>query len=583
MKKSFRVFLFCMCFFCFCKTPTIPVDPPAPEFSDGNAQFDHWIHSPLHPGDFEPVMFSLQVTDPKGILKVELELFEYELYNNAEGLASKRRTPLGAWAKVKDWEWTEPRQSVDLEFLYERGFAPRSNVVYQFSVINQEKERSQKWAMFDAGQSPWPQDKILLYATSDEVLKNNLNVCFLADVDYQGDRRSFLNDVETLIYGGYHANNMIGPHKDKWAFYYTQQEANGRAIISDYFNEANYPAFMRDSFIMGIDAFGLIHKNEYSDGALLMGNIAFLSNNMFTSESYNLGTAVHETAHAIFGLSDEYEGCACFEGAAGSNMFPDLLACQNFNAENGFPTQQCTKLLNWKGENWYMSERSVHFDTRAECEAFNRSEGYDPGNCQAFINIHGRQFYRSLEGLCIMQDDGDTLIRDFKATCSTIIQDVYGQMSSRTLPGDFVGLEKLDNIFGLEPSIVMEFEMDPDKMNLAVLDVDYAVPQKEWLPGDDVLINWFDEAGQSQKELSLERPGRIIVHRNNNTDIFDVQSTSSCQFFLAYNDQMQKASCLRNEPEGTYGTTAKSGVQIFDLKEQIRAKYSKFKSKVKQR
>ena len=46
----------------------------------GAADFDYWIHSPLHPDNKQPVTFKTKVTDTEGIVKVELMVYEYELY-----------------------------------------------------------------------------------------------------------------------------------------------------------------------------------------------------------------------------------------------------------------------------------------------------------------------------------------------------------------------------------------------------------------------------------------------------------------------------------------------------------------------
>ena len=112
---------------------------------------------------------------------------------------------------------------------------------------------------------------------------------------------------------------------------------------------------MKNSEIQGIDAYGLMHQEPYSDGAYLKSNIHFLAYNLFTAESYNFGTAIHESAHAIFNLSDEYDLCACFEHPDGANMFSSLKGCQDFNKANGFPVSDCTPLEHLNGQSWYMS------------------------------------------------------------------------------------------------------------------------------------------------------------------------------------------------------------------------------------
>ena len=584
MKKSIFLLLAAFSLFSYCdvlKIPiptSTPIPTPIPTINKGHAQFEKWIHSPLHPSDYQSVNFKLKANDQEGIQKVELLLFEYELFTNAEGLPSKRRNPQGTWGIIKTWNFSTQQDTADLNFLYKKGFAAKSNVVYQFKIYNAANEVSSEWAMFDAGTSPWPQDKILLYTNSDHALKNSINICFLSDIDYKGNRPAFLKDIEQLIFEGYHINNMIAANKDKWAFYYTQQEADGMAIISDYNNEANYPAFMRDSIIQGIDAFALIHQNVYSDGALLRGNIAFLVNNMFTSEAFNFGTAIHETAHAVFGLSDEYEGCACFEGAAGSNMFLSLAACESFNAKKSFPTGECSALTNYNGETWYMSEHSALFSSKEDCEKFNQQRGYDKGTCGLFIDIDGRERYRSEQAVCIMQDDGDRIVRKFQKTCGAIISDVYKKMSQQSLPGNFVGLQRVDNIFGYEPVINLGLSLNNGDMDLKLSSIKYGIPTKTFLPSEEINLKAINNKGQAIDALTLNQPGKIIIHRDGQADIISINQQAKCQVALAYKEEISKINCeLSSVNNLNLEQLSKPISKAFNVRKVLKRQYLKFR------
>ena len=268
---------------------------------------------------------------------------------------------------------------------------------------------------------------------------------------------------------------MIEHYKERWNFFYTQQEADGLLLSSDYFNPEHYPDFMKDSIIEGIDAFALLHQSTYADGSYQYGNIHFLAHDVFTAESFNWGTAVHETAHAIFNLSDEYEGCACFEGEGGGNMFKSLAACKAFNSKHGFDPNDCSELINYQGVKWYMSEKSVLFDTEIACQAFNRNNGFEVESCSRFININGQMYFRSEAGLCIMQDDGDRIVRKFQPTCATLIQQYYDQLAPIAMYSVGAVPGEQSNYYGYEAVVAMELSIKNGDWGLEVEEVCYGV------------------------------------------------------------------------------------------------------------
>jgi len=167
-----------------CKT-TKPAVYPEPVI--GAANFDYWIHSPLHPDNNQAITFKTKVADAKGITKVELMIYEYELYENSDGLPSKRKRIDSQWGLVYDWEFSGTEKTADVAFNFVRGFKAFTNVEYIFRVHNVKGEVSERLAIFDAGDSRWPLDKITLYATSRNPLTNSINLCLFPDTDYQQD------------------------------------------------------------------------------------------------------------------------------------------------------------------------------------------------------------------------------------------------------------------------------------------------------------------------------------------------------------------------------------------------------------
>ncbi len=513
------------------------IETPAPEVGDfANTTFDYWKHQPLHPANNRPVTFQLKAGQSIGIRRVELSIYEYELTTDADGLPAKKKRANGVWGLQKTWEMAPSEREVQLEFVLQKGFPARSNIEYVFNVMDIDGNISGKMAQFDAGDSPWEYDKILLYATTRKPMKERLNVCFFMDTDYQNNWPLFLEDITGLIYDGYHENNMIEQDKDMWGFYYTKQVGDGKGISADCFNESKYPVFVTDSIIDGIDAFGLIHREEYSDGAYMYGNLTYMAHNMFTSEFYNYGTAIHETGHAIFRLNDEYQGCICFEAGKESNVFSKKSDCQAFNRLNGFPPEDCTELTHGNGTKWYLSERYALFSTEEKCESFNRDNGFPESECSAIIELDNKMWYKSLQGTCIMHDDGNVRVPDFQRTCIAIISYYYDQLrgiSSQPIAQN----TRMDNIFGYEPVIDIVQILDGNGATTTVQDVRYGIPTKNIAgtkPGSNLR--------QTRETYRVHSPAsnQVIVHRPNQKDEIMYAAKTSRRLSAPYNSRLAK-------------------------------------------
>lgn len=548
----------------------------------GNADFDYWVHSPFHPGDKVPVTFAVKAKESKGIQKVELYLYEFELYRNENDLPSKRKRNGGQWGLVKTWEPRALPDSVELNYTWNRGFAAASNVEYLFKITDGVGAVSERLAIFDAGRSPWPQDKILLYAASQRPLMNSINLCFFPDVDYDRNFPAFLSDIRKLVLEGYHVNNAIIDHKDDWSFFYTQDEANGLSIALDFGNPDHYPAFMKDSIISGIDAFGLIHKNEYSDGSYLYGNIHFLAQSVFTSEGKNPGTAVHETGHAVFLLSDEYDGCACFqpEGAF-ANVFATKADCEKFKRNHGMKSD-CRELLSYDNESWYTPEESPYFATLSACEKYNRENGYPDGQCVKFIETNGSSTFRSEHGVCIMNDDGDAKIYKFQSTCQAVINQHYDVIKPKRIASNHQAVAANENIFGYEPIALLELKMDQDQMNVRVQSIQYGVPQKRQKYGRDVQLTLLEKGDKVNSKINVNRPDMLEFCEGTYGGQLKEGGIGACFIEVPFSENLTgvKLDAL---------TTVNGKIQIkkteatrkVDLKEQFENAFKQFKKKVK--
>ena len=540
----------------------------------GTADFDYWIHSPLHPDNNQAVTFKSKVADKEGVLKIELLVYEYELYENVEGLPSKRRREKSQWGLVYDWEFDGTTTEEDVAFTFAKGFKAFSNIEYIFRVFNTKGEVSERLAIFDAGDARWPLDKITLYSTTRNSLAKSINLCLFPDIDYKQDWRGFLTDMEALIYNGFHQNNQIENHKENWQFYYTQREADGYDISKNFYEEAAFPSFVKDSEIQGIDAYGLMHKEPYSDGAYLKSNIHFLSYNIFTSESYNFGTAIHESAHAIFNLSDEYDLCACFEHPEGANVFSSLKGCQSFNRKNDFPISDCTPLEHLNGESWYMSEPSVMFASKEQCQAYNVKNGHKDGECERFKDYDGSIYFRAVADLCIMQDDGDAIVRDFQRTCSRVIENYYEKLNR--LDDEVLSAhlsEDVENIYGYEPIVLMEMIHEKEQLAFKVKGIQKGIPKKNLLERDAIQLDFIRNSGEKYS-LSLPDPTHLHIHKEQADEVAEVPNVNYT-FSIPYSPDLQTMICAqKNAKHGSLmakgGEVGKMEITNIDLVKPLR-------------
>lgn len=394
---------------------------------DANIQFPLLKHSPLHPADYETINIYADLHSDIGLSKVELYVYEYELYKNKNGHPSKRKKDSGKWGLMNTWEFPSLQDDVNLEYEISEGFGPSSSISYEIVAYDGLGDANTQTVMFDAGASEFEKDKILLYKNNDRSIDKAINICFIADTDYEEDWDLFVTDLEKLIFEGYLANNMIKDYRANWNFFYAKNTLDGQALFQNFNKKEFYPSYLVEDKSIGIQSYGLIHKEDYDDASFLQGNLSFLKVPMFTSEASNPGTAIHETGHTIFNLFDEYDGCVCTTSQNGPNMFTELSACIEFVIDHKLPMEHCTEIKNYKGENWYMPEDHVFFETQKQCQEYNTNNGYPEKACTPYVKLSGITLYRADHGLCIMQDDGNHMDHGFQSVCSHIIANHYKQ------------------------------------------------------------------------------------------------------------------------------------------------------------
>ena len=524
-------------------TPLAPQANPVALRLNGPAHFADWGHSPLRAGDFEAITFAVDATAESGVATVELFVYEYELYKSDHGTPSQRRRPQGLWGRVASYPQPAGALHVATTHTHAPGFAAYTRLEYVWRITDRTGAITERLGITDAGTSPWPTDKVLLFAASRAPMRDLIDIAFFRDVDYDDDRARFARDVEALVRKGFFGVDVFARNRDLWAFYLTDRSADGAALAADIGNESLLPTFLTDFSIPGIDAFCLLHREDYTDRSLLLENFHSLSNNLFSAEAHNWGTAVHECGHAIFHLSDEYDGCACFQTHATSNVFRDRGDCIAWNVASGFPTADCHEVADVYSRSWWSAEEPTFFATAEACQSHNRRVGLSPDSCRTFIDELGRETYWSFESTCIMHDDGDAEVRKFQRACRQIIEAQFAQLRGRPqAPGlAAVAVPSRENIFGYEPVVAVDMHRRGTTWSVDFGAVAMGVPTGAQQGAGEVRMRVVDDAGAAVATYTLANAG--AVHTHGATDRFAVPEEGTVRVAVPASAAIARVIC----------------------------------------
>ena len=508
---------------------------------NGPSHFHDWTHAPLRALDGEPVSFRVSAHSDVGIAAVELYVFEYELYRDRDGAPAQRRRPGGLWGRVGRWEESGLPRELTREHEYAEGFGPHTRLEYVWRVTDADGAVTDRLGLTDAGTSPWPRDKVLLFAASKAPMSDLIDVAFFRDVDY-GDRVDvYREDVDAMVREGFLSAAAFGANRERWAFYTTDRRADGKALSADVTNDALIPDFLKDFSVPGIDAFCLLHREDYTDRSLMTENFHSLSNNLFSAEAHNWGTAVHEAGHAIFHLSDEYEGCACFQSHSGSNVFRDRMDCVSWNLSQGFPAADCYEVTDLYQRSWWSAEEPTFFADASACRAHNRRLGLSPDSCRVFIDEFGAEHYWAFESTCIMHDDGDDLVRSFQRACRRNIDDYYDRMRHRG-QNDFAGLSR-ENLYGYEPVVQLSMRREGEAWSLEVDGVALGVPTAADQAAGEVTMRVMDGEGNALSTYRLANAGAVHRHRDEPADAYTVPEEGAVRIAVRASAAIERVAC----------------------------------------
>jgi hypothetical protein len=165
---------------------------------------------------------------------------------------------------------------------------------------------------------------------------DKIDVIFVPNQSYNGNRAQFLTDVQKVITKSYLKSDPFRMNIAKFNFYTYMEEA---AVFEGFvFNPPASGCTVFDDATTFADSISVLHANDFRDWSS-----SGCSRRVFTSEPVSYRTFVHESGHSVFGLGDEY----CCDGGywqAGTNpnIWSSLTSCQNYATANSLDKNSCT-------------------------------------------------------------------------------------------------------------------------------------------------------------------------------------------------------------------------------------------------
>ena len=198
-----------------------------------------------------------------------------------------------------------------------------------------------------------------------------IDIVFVADKDYYGNTKKFLNDVDAIINQGYFGEPDFAANKCKFNFYYHPQAGEYKEVCAAWNVPQNFSA-----------------DCPFADSATIVfssNKRACVSGNTFSIPSGDYKTAPHETGHSIFGMADEY----CCDGgywqpdAPYPNVFGSKADCTSMSVKPSTCDNYCPEKRCWPGTD----------AAKLSCEQFYKAKGWqawiDDCDCKKFAAHNG--------------------------------------------------------------------------------------------------------------------------------------------------------------------------------------------------
>lgn len=267
------------------------------------------IHDPIYPEPGVPVTFSLLLKNDADANTVTLSVKEDEI--DISGSVSS-----GTYALQQTWN---SPVSFPLNYTAGSGFSSNRLITYKFEITDRNGEVNYHEVTFAI--NPDPRSAVLepslripapVYVTGNQ--DKSCNIVFICEPDMQALlswEDSFYTSIKENILNGIFSEPFTSLFPNMYSFYVNPE--TGRSDYpsssggSTYGDVANY---INLTFAEGLC---FLHNSARAD----MANI---SSKCFSAENYNRGTFIHESAHVLYQIYDEYLGGKhCYDPASPNN------------------------------------------------------------------------------------------------------------------------------------------------------------------------------------------------------------------------------------------------------------------------
>ena len=500
-------------------------------------------YAPLHPLANEPIEFTIRVSrsEPHSPAPSTLELFLYEYEATTPEIAGDvvavaRRGPGVHWGLVHSWSRSDFQslyrgvipERLEVTFRLPGGFQDRTYVFLIARLTDAlGRTTSDAWG-FAAGE--WPAKHLPVPLKHSGPLNCRISVGFAAadskcPADASTIRCACAEETETLacsprplyspcerigdcncrdglsgytsprdvlsdqdfadlIFEGYPSNNGVALGERYWQYFYL-----ANAMPNSYLKYAVHAWSLQmdhgpvDEASALLNAVGIVHRKNWCDTAL------DATPNLFTAEPKNKGTAIHESAHRIFSLSDEYPGANILLSSwPHHNVYLSESECNAYNANPNYGLGPCSSFLDRNNDTWWSSEKQP-------------STPQLPNVCDPALTTPDR--------FCIMFSDCDTKVPRFGPTCLRRIAWYYQTQIPQTcdtLPTTPGNIPQRIRLFGIIPTLFVKFKASQNGYALATSESIMGASSRPSDLGGDVLITARNGMGMIVSQSSMGNP-----------------------------------------------------------------------------
>jgi hypothetical protein len=307
------------------------------------------LHAPFHPSGSDRVTFTAeaQATDGRGVTEIEIVQRVWAHDGFCAAWVAGECVPLPSMSEktLTNCHFEPPLPSAHCEVTVEP-FADGSFVTYGARMRETSGEfGSDFWIGFAVGTQAQSNEPIPVYTRGNSSTAIDI-VLIPVDYDQSAGRttRDFVNAARDFIVNGYLAQRQIDDDRDRWNFYVNPVTGGlAQTTVGTTVNRSVTQPLNWTQVASVADSVAYVHNNG---GWRDFGVFGGAGIGYFTILAGTPGTIVHETGHALFGLSDEY---CCDGGTTTStwpspNIFTDQASCQSSATAHGVATGDCVQL-----------------------------------------------------------------------------------------------------------------------------------------------------------------------------------------------------------------------------------------------